>query len=249
MKIAVMQPTYNPWLGYFDLMDKVDIFIYLDDVKLVKGSWHVRNRIKTANGEIFLTIPINIKTSSKETLINNAEIKKTNWRKKHIKSIEQNYRKSKFYDVVFPLVEKLILNDVNILGDFTINFIENVKKVIGIKTKTIRSSELHISGKKDERLVKICQKLNADVYLSPQGSAEYIESKTPGGEFIKNGIKLFYHNYEHPIYNQLYGKFLPYMGIIDLLFNEGFERTLEIIRSGRRKDYDYKEFRKIKGFK
>ncbi|GAX87593.1 conserved hypothetical protein [Lebetimonas natsushimae] len=247
MKIAIMQPTYNPWLGYFDLMDKVDIFVYLDDVKLVKGSWHVRNRIKASNSEMFLTIPINIKTSSKKTLINNAEIKETNWRKKHIKSIEQNYRKSKFYDIVFPFVKKLILNDFNVLGNFNINFIENIKEIIGITTKTIKSSELNVLGQKDERLVKICKKLNANIYLSPQGSAEYIEAKTPGGEFIKNGIKLFYHNYEHPIYNQLYGEFLPYMGIIDLLFNEGFENALEIIRSGRKKDFDYKEFRKIKG--
>ena len=247
MKCAIMQPTYNPWLGYFDLMDKVDIFVYLDDVQLVKRSWQVRNRIKTPQGELFLTVPIKRLKSREETLIKDAVINDSeNWRQKHLKSIELNYRKAKFFDSVFPFVENLILNDFQLLGDFNINLIENIKKTIGIKTPTIRSSEIpSVKGKKDELLANICKLLNADIYISPQGSAVYIEKETPGGAFVKKGIELYYHNYEHPVYNQLHGKFLPYMGIIDLLFNEGFEKALDIIKEGRRKDFHYKEFRKI----
>jgi len=241
-----MQPTYNPWLGYFDLMDKVDIFVYLDNVQLVKRSWQVRNRIKTPQGELFLTIPIRKLKSREETLIKDAVINDDeSWRQKHLKSIELNYRKAKFFDSVFPFVKNLILNDFQFLGDFNINLIEKIKKAIGINTLTIRSSEISsVKGKKDELLANICKLLNADIYISPQGSAVYIEKETPGGAFVKRGIELYYHNYEHPVYNQLHGEFLPYMGIIDLLFNEGFENALDIIKEGRRKDFHYKEFRK-----
>jgi hypothetical protein len=173
MKIAVMQPTYNPWLGYFDLMDKVDIFVYLDNVQLVKRSWQVRNRIKTKNGELFLTIPIKKTKSRNETLIKEALINdEKRWRKKHLESIKTNYKKAKFYKEVFPFVESLVVNDFKFLCNFNINFIEKVKEIIGIKTKTVKSSELDVSGKKDELLVKICKKLNADTYISPQGSTE-----------------------------------------------------------------------------
>ncbi len=242
-----MQPTYNPWLGYFDLMDKVDIFVYLDNVQLAKRSWQVRNRIKTSQGELFLTIPIKKTKKREKTLIYEAVINdEENWRKKHLKALELNYRKAPYFDEVFPFVNKLIFNDINILGDFNINIIEAIKDKIGIKTKTLKTSQLKdLKGKKDELLVNICKKLNCDTYVSPQGSACYIEKGKPGGLFTENNIDLYYHNYKHPAYNQLYGDFLPYMGIFDLLFNEGFSNALDIIRKGRKKDIHYSEFRNI----
>jgi len=245
MKCAIMQPTYNPWLGYFDLIDKVDIFVFLDNVQLEKCSWQVRNRIKSSQGEIFLSIPVR-RPKGLNTLIMEALLDDThNWRRKHLRAIEVNYRRSPFFEDVFPFVKKLILNDIQYLSDFNINLIEKIKETIGINTPTIRSSSLTgVEGKKDELVANICKLLNADTYISPQGAATYIEKETPGGAFVKKGIELYYHNYEHPVYNQLHGEFLPYMGIIDLLFNEGFEKALDIIRKGRRKDFHYKEFRK-----
>jgi hypothetical protein len=248
-KCAIMQPTYNPWLGYFDMMDYVDVFVYLDDVQLVKRSWQVRNRIKTPQGELFLTIPIKKTAPREETLIKDALINDgEKWRIKHLKAIIFSYKKASYFDVVFPFVESLINAPFQHLGDFNINFIENVRKRIGIRTKTIRSSSLNIVGRKDEKLAKICKALNCDFYLSPQGSAVYIEKEKPGGKLVENGIEVYYHNYEHPTYRQLHGDFLPYIGIIDLLFNEGFERALEIIRKGRRPPIHYLEFRRISGF-
>ncbi len=245
IKCAIMQPTYNPWIGYFDLMDKVDVFVYLDNVQLVKRSWHVRNRIKTPQGELFLTIPIKKQKSRKDSLIKDALLNdEENWRYKHLKSIEINYKKAKYFDIVFPFLEGIIDNNIKYLGDFNINMIEKIKYAIGINTQTLRSSDIpFIKGKRDSLLAKICKYLNANIYISPQGSSIYIERDNPGGEIVKHGIELFYHNYEHPVYNQLYGKFIPYMGIIDLLFNEGFQNALEIIRKGRRKDIHYIEFR------
>jgi len=231
-------------LEYFDLIDKVDIFIFLDNVQLEKQSWQVRNRIKTAQGALFLTIPVHKK--SLNTPINQSYIDDAqNWREKHLKTIYFSYRKARYFKEVYPFIENLILNPTKNLADFNINIIQSIAKKIGIKTPFVRASQIpNLEGKKDKLLANICKKLACDTYISPQGSAAYLEKEIPGGEIVKNGIELYYHNYEHPVYRQLYGKFLPYMGVFDLLLNEGFENALTIIRQGRRKDFHYLEFRK-----
>jgi hypothetical protein len=240
-----MQPTYNPWIGYFDLMGSIDVFVYLDDVQLVRRSWQVRNRIKTSQGELFLSIPLKKTSRREEVKIKDAYIDDSQpWRQKHLKAINLNYKKAPYYEEVFPFVKNLIEVPFDKLTDFNINFIEKVKDKIGIRTQTIRSYDLKVDGKKDEKLSNICKKLGCDTYISPQGSAEYLEKEKPGGLIVKNGINLFYHNYIHPAYRQVYGEFLPYMGVIDLLFNEGFDNALKIIRSGRKEPIHYLVFRK-----
>ena len=92
-------------------------------------------------------------------------------------------------------------------------------------------------------MVSICKEINSNKYISPQGSSLYINSKNPGGEFVNNSIDLFYHSFNHPFYSQLYGDFIPYISVIDLLFNEGFSNSLEIIKSGRSKIIHYKNFK------
>ncbi|MGA1980098.1 MAG: WbqC family protein [Sedimentisphaerales bacterium] len=245
MRCAVMQPTYIPWLGYFDLIDSVDKFVFLDDVKLEKCSWHVRNRIKTPQGELYLTIPIRKTVGRDKLIINEALINNEEpWREKHLKSIFCAYRKSVFFNDAYPFTEELVNSEAVRLCDFTVSIITRIANKIGIDKEFILVSNMkNLSGQKDTRLVSICKEISCEQYLSPQGSAVYIERDSPGGEFVKNGIELFYHNYEHPVYSQLYGGFLPYMSVIDLLFNCGFEKSLEIIRSGRREPVDYLTFR------
>ena len=241
-----MQPTYIPWLGYFDLIDSVDKFIFLDDVKLEKCSWQVRNRIKTPQGELYLTIPV-ISTKGRDKLIINEVIIDDSklWRKKHLKSIFYAYKKSEFFNEVYPFIEELINNKIIRLCDFTINIITTISDRIGINKEFILSSSLkNLSGKKEDRVVSICKEVDFKMYLSPQGSAIYIEKELPGGKFPKNNIDLFYQKYEHPVYKQIYSDFLPYMSILDLLFNYGFDKSLKIIRSGRGKPIDYLNFRK-----
>jgi len=242
MTCAIMQPTYIPWLGYFDMIDKVDVFVIYDDVQLARRSWQVRNRIKGANGEIWLTIPIKKQKSRDETIIKEAEINYSDkWQHKHLKTIELNYRKALFFKDIFPFI-KDFYKPVKFLSEFNSSIIIRVAQEIGIETEIIFSSDLdNIEGSKDERLVNICKKLGADQYLSPQGSANYINRKNKGGEFIRNNINLVYHNYEHPEYSQLHGEFIPYMGVYDLLLNENTTNALDIIRRGRRKDLSYKD--------
>lgn len=245
-KAAIMQPTYLPWLGYFDLIDQVDKFVFLDDVQLVKRSWQTRNRIKTAQKELFLTVPIKKANKRDDTLIYNAVISEDEpWKEKHIRSIELAYKKAPYFDLMFSFIKKIIFNEEKKLSDYNIYIIRKIAAKLDLKTDFICSSELKgISGKKDARLVAICKYIGCDEYVTVQGSAAYIEKELPGGDFTKNDLKFFYHNYEHPIYEQINGDFIGFMSIIDLLFNHGFDAGLTIIKKGRRPSIDSSTFRK-----
>ncbi len=246
MKSAIMQPTYIPWLGYFDLIDRVDTFVFLDNVQLVKRSWQVRNRIKTVQRELFLTIPIKKKQHRDDMLINSAYISyDEDWKRKHVKSIELSYKRSPYFQEVFPFILSLYDEKTpETLSEFNIYIIKEISKKLNITTTFINSSALeNISGHKDTLLCNICKCIGSDYYISPAGSADYIEEKSDGGEFTKNNIQLFYHNFEHPNYMQPSGEFIPYMCIYDLILNIGFEKSLNIIRSGRKAEIDYLTFR------
>lgn len=246
MTIAVMQPTFNPWLGYFDMIDKVDSFILYDDVQLRKSSWQVRNKIMTPTGELFLTVPIKKGIHFERSLINMAQINDdSKWREKHLKSFLLNYKKALYFNEVYPFVELLYNKSNSTLADFNANLILSISNKIGITTPIIRSSSLSdIEGRKDDRLVQICKKLVANTYLSAKGSSDYIEEVTPGGQFPINNIELKYHNYTHPSYNQHNSTiFTPFIGIIDLLFNVGFYNSLAIIRTGREQDFGFQYYR------
>ena len=140
MKCSIMQPTYLPWLGYFDLIDQVDIFVFLDNVQVVKRSWHVRNRIKASQGELNLTIPIKKtkyrdKTLFCETHLNNEQ----NWRNKHVKSIELAYKKAPFFNEVYLFVKDLIECSESILSKFNINIIKKISSKMGICKELINA--------------------------------------------------------------------------------------------------------------
>jgi hypothetical protein len=249
MNCAIMQPTYIPWLGYFDLIDQVDKFVFLDDVKLEKSSWHVRNRIKTNQGDLYLTIPIKRLKSRPELVINEVLINDSvPWRKKHLRSIQQAYQKSPFFETLYPAIEQLLNNDIENLSEFNINIISSLARAIGIKTAFVRSSQMEINPdeyKKDHRLVGMCEELGCDTYISPQGSSDYIEKNNPGGAFLHSKISLFYMNYHHPVYDQQHGEFFPFMSIVDLLMNKGSISALEIIRSGRGAHLTSAELKKL----
>ena len=243
-----MQPTYIPWLGYFDLIDQVDKFVFLDDVQVEKNSWQLRNRIKTAQGELYLSISRKKKKGEQLYLIKDTKVNDlSRWREKHIKSIETAYKKTDFFHDVFPFIESLINTKTINLSEFNMCIIRSIAERIGITKEFFISSTLSgIEGIKDQRVVIICKAIDCNAYLSPTGAAEYIDREKPAGEFLENNITLYYHNYQHPAYKQLYGDFLPYMSVVDLLFNEGFENSLTIIRKGHRPPLDYITYRKEK---
>lgn len=243
--IAIMQPTYMPWLGYFAMIDQVDIFIFLDDVQLVKRSWQVRNKIKSQDNELLLSIPI-IKKSSREDMLicNTMYVQENNWQEKHLLSIKHSYSKALYFNDVYNFLIPLYQKEYSSIGEFTSNLIIAISRKIGIRTEFIFSSKIKKNkAKKDELLSNICIALGADNYLSAYGSAEYIEEYSPGGNLVKHGIDVFYQNYTHPSYKQLGNAFILHIGVYDLLFNEGFTNSLKIIRSGNLKPIHYTSFR------
>lgn len=242
--IAIMQPTYMPWMGYFSMIDQVDEFVFLDNVQLVGRSWQVRNKIKFDEQEKMLTVPIDKSVNRESRMINNTLYDGEEWKDRHLGMIRQSYRKSPFYCEVMKFLDALYLKTYSSIGDMNIDFISEICRRTGIKTPLSTSSGLSVNGHKDDLLVGICKCLKADSYLSAQGSAVYIEKDMVGGEFIRQGINLFYLNYEHPQYQQQGKEFIPYIGIYDLLFNVGFHEALVYIHKGNRINYTCEEYRR-----
>lgn len=238
MILAINQPTYFSWIGQFDLIDQVDKYVFYDDVQIVKQSWDTRNKILTKNGPLWISIPLIHNLSHKDKYFNSTLISKNEiWKIKQCKTIKFSYAKAKYFSEIMPIIEDLIINNKHqTIGDFNKHIIKTISEKIGIKTDFISSSSLtSTTKKKDSRLVEICKGLKAKRYLSPMGASVYIEKSNREGAFFNSGIKLMYQNYVHPRYQQLLKPFTSHLSIIDLLFNEGLNNSLKIIRQGRKK--------------
>jgi hypothetical protein len=225
MRIGILQPGYLPWLGFFEQMHKCDLFVIYDDVQYDKNGWRNRNRIKTATGAQWLTVPVQIRFEQ-QPLINDVLIDNTsNWSKKHLASIRQNYSNALFYKQYIHLFEETYSTEWTYLVDLDMHFIVHIAKLLGIDTnKIVRSSSLSITGDRIERLISICRHFNADTFYEGAAGRDYIDENI----FKSAGIGLEFQDYRHPVYKQLYGDFIPYMSVIDLLFNCG-EKSLSII--------------------
>ena len=227
MKVAIHQPQYLPWLGYFDKMDQADVFVLLDDVQYKKNEWQNRNKIRNAEGWQWITVPVLHEFGQKiyEIKIDNQR----DWREKHLKSIEQNYSQAPYFKENFSFCKEILEKEWEHLVELNIGFVQHLKKGLGISTDIVRSSTLGIETDKTERLVDICKHLQADIYLSGTGGSDYLEEE----KFQESGIQLEYQKYTHPEYKQVYNGFCPHMSVIDLLFCCGSE-SLNIIREGRK---------------
>ncbi len=239
MNAVITQPTYLPWLGYFDLIDQADIFVFLDTVQFEKQSWQQRNKIRTSKGLEWITVPALIKGRFGQ-LIKDVELNPIKFPDKHIKQIRQNYSQSPFFEAYYEEFSDILAkeSEASSLCDVNIGIVKWLCSKLSLKIDFVRSSELKATGKRSELLVNILKEINADSYLSPLGSLDYI--KNDYCIFEKNNVAVTFQNYTHPEYRQIYKPFMPYASIIDLLFNEG-ERGLKIIRSGRKESFQAKE--------
>jgi len=223
MKTVIMQPNYMPWIGYMNLMKQADVFVVYDDVQYTKNDWRNRNKIKTPNGSMWLTIPI---CKLKGTMIKDARVNdRFNWRDLHLKALRMNYARSTYFDEIYLIIETVLKSHLEHLYLINMEIISQLCKYLEIKTRIEYSSGIGFNKlKKTDRLVEICKKLKTTEYLSPNKSAEYIEPE----KFEAAGINLLWHNYQHPKYQQLWGKFVEYLSVVDLLFNHG-KKSRELI--------------------
>ncbi|MGD8942552.1 MAG: WbqC family protein [Desulfobacterales bacterium] len=229
MIVAVHQPQYLPWLGYFDKMRRADVFCYLDDVQYKKNEWQNRNRIKTAQGCQWLTVPVRYHFPEKinEVKINNT----TGWRKKHFQALVTNYSRARFYKTYSTIFEDAFARDWEFISDLNIHLLTHLREALEIHTKpTVISSDLELRDEPTDRLVDICKAVGADTYLAGQGGADYMDPE----RFEKNGIQVIFQDFKHPVYTQLFADFESHLSIVDLLFNCGPESMDVISRANER---------------
>lgn len=220
MTIAIHQPNFVPWIGYFFKISRSDKFILLDNVQFTKNGFINRNRIKTPNGENWLTLPV-IQSGKFGQNINDVLIfNKAQSVKKVLATLNGNYKKARYFEkYIGDLTEILNRNDDH-LCELNIDLIKWICKELNIKTELIVSSKLDaIEGESTERLVSLCKKLNAEAYLAGFGSKKYQEDHL----FEAEKIKVINTPFKHPTYPQVWGEFLGSMSVLDLLFNCGPE--------------------------
>ena len=196
--VAIHQPAYLPWLGYFDRIRSADCFVYLDTVQFQKQSFQNRNKIRTPQGWTWLTVPVETKgalydTPLKELAINN----RIDWRRKHQRAIEMNYRKAPLFDAVMPLLEGFYARDWERLSDLCFEMLVAFNERLGIETGIIRASEMPgIAGGKSDLILNICRELGASRYLAGTLGRGYLQE----ADFEAAGIAVEYQDYGHPTY-------------------------------------------------
>ena len=228
--IAIMQPTFLPWIGYFDLIDQVDSLVFLDNVQFSKQSWQQRNRISTDRGLEWITMPV--QSGSLDRLIMDVKIGGGHYPSKIINKIEQNYKYHPYFEEFWPIIKSILLSHHNgdLLSKLNINLIKAISKILGIDKNFYVSSDMNNSSGKVERLIDINKNLNSKSYLSPMGAFEYLSEG--GYLFVANDIDVKFHKYNHPNYQYKRLPFNQGASVIDLLFTCG-DKSIEIIRSGR----------------
>lgn len=228
--IAIMQPTFLPWIGYFSLLDRVDEFVIFDHVQFEKRSWQQRNKIRTHDGEMWLSVPVSSKGKQSQS-IKDVEILYDGKRSPLVKimnAIELNYKKSPFFLDYADEIRYILMQEPTHISNLNQDIIRWVCEKLQISTPFIQSSSLNVSGTKSDLLVDICKAQKATCYISPPGSKVYLEDSNA---FELAGLPISYHDYHHPEYSQFHGDFVPYMSVLDLLFNAG-PRSAEIMRMG-----------------
>lgn len=218
-KVAIHQPNYIPWKGFFDMIRRVDEFVIYDTVQYTKNDWRNRNRIKTANGIIWLTIPV--RRLSLQQKIAESKTLHTLWAKKHWRSISQAYAKAPYFHLYAERFANLYLNmNTQDLCEINYRFLKVICEILSIHTSISFSRDLELSGDRLERVIQICQQTKADAYLTGPTATCYIQEEA----FAEANIELEWMDYSHyPTYEQLHGAFVHEVSILDLIFNTGPE--------------------------
>ena len=218
VRICIIQSCYIPWKGFFDLIGRCDEYVVFDSAQYVKRHWHNRNRIKTANGVQWLTIPV-VAKGRFEQPIDQVEIEKP-WADKHWRTLELAYRRAPYFEQFAPIVKawyeradkETRLTDVNLI------FLQGIAGLLGLGTRIVRDSAYPAQGAKTERLLGICRAAGADRYLSGPSARAYFDEAL----FASAGIATEWMRYEgYPEYQQLHGGFEHAVTGLDLLFHAG----------------------------
>jgi hypothetical protein len=218
-KVAILQSNYIPWKGYFDIINMVDEFILFDEAQYTKRDWRNRNKIKTPNGPIWLSIPVNVKGKFEQS-IRETEIHDKHWTQDHWKSLQHNYAKAPYFREYSPFFEELyaLAAEETLLSEVNYLFLKNICDLLSIRTRLSWSSEYNMIDGKTDRLIGLCQQVGGVEYLSGPSAKDYLDESL----FHNANMRVAWMNYSgYTEYHQLYPPFDHAVSIVDLIFNEG----------------------------
>ncbi|MDP2030674.1 MAG: WbqC family protein [Thiobacillus sp.] len=218
-----MQPTYLPWAGYFNLIGQVDNFIFLDDVQFERRSWQSRNRILLQGKEYVLTVPVN--KVDRGTLISKITTSgEIDWQKDHWQTLKSAYGKAAHGSEALDILEPFYCGaPPSLLSEFNQAIIQRITEALGIGTRLVRATDLQCEGRRSMHLIKICEALGCDEYVSPRGSMEYLEQDNFSD---CTATRLAFHEYTPAPYPQNHAAgFVSHLSIVDVIANAGLEFT------------------------
>lgn len=217
MIIGIHQPAYLPWLGYFDRIRKVDLFIYLDTVQFQKGSFQNRNKILTRNGPVWLTIPVETSRKLYSTTLNDLKIDESQrWQSKHLSTLRMSYSNAPLFGEIYPRLEPFYQRPWFRLSDLCWEMLLEFNKILGINTPIVRASEMPaVEGKKSDLILNLCRAVGATQYLSGSQGKDYLDM----GSFLAAGIDVEFQSFVPEPYPQQSAEFVPALGVVDYLFN------------------------------
>ncbi|MGV3278669.1 WbqC family protein [Rickettsiales bacterium LUAb2] len=225
-KIAIFQSSYIPWKGTFDIMNKVDIFVFFEDVQFTKKNWRTRNKIKTTGGSKWLTVPVKNDNLLDKKIYEVEISQEEDWQINHYNAIANSYAKAKFFKEYKYLLDEIYLQKKwTNLSEFNIFTNKLIAKTLGIKVEFANSKDLAITSSKTDKVVDICKAFNANYLLNGPTAKEYTEED----KLLAAAIEVEYMDYtKYPEYTQLNGEFEHNVTILDVIFNCGPEAPLKI---------------------
>lgn len=226
MILVINQPNYLPWKGYFDLIDRADIFVWYDDVQYTKNDWRNRNKIKTPYGIKWITVPVD---NSIHKLVNQTKIDyRSNWIRKQLQLIYDSYHRCPFFEDIYQILRQSLNSKYDTISELDISLNQAICQYIGINTRFVKSSDYNFEGSNEERVLNICKFFGADIYLSGPAGNNYLNLE----KFKKEYIYIEFIKYSYEKYEQPHGPFDHYVSIIDTIACLGKD-TINYIRASR----------------
>ena len=227
MILTAHQPVYLPWLGLFHKIALADAFVSFNGVQYLPRDWNSRNKIKTANGPTWLTVPV-LRHGYREKTIREIEINnQEQWRRKHWNSLCLAYGKAPYFQQYAPFFEEVYKKDWQYLTELDEYLLGWFLETLGIRTAVLNAADFTFQGVKSDLVLDMCHQLKASVYIFGALGREYADVNA----FEAAGVQPIFQEYQHPVYPQLHGNFQSHLSIVDLLFNCG-DRSMEVLMSG-----------------
>lgn len=226
MKLAIMQPYIFPYIGYFQLIRSVDRFVMLDDVSYINKGWINRNNILVNGKSNLFSIPL--KDASQNKLINEIDILQDGkWQSKFLKTLTLSYKKAACFESVFSLMEEIINSPISNISAFNHNAIVKIINYLGIDTEIVSSSSIYKNKnlKAQNRIIDICLKEKASVYINPAGGVDLYQKE----DFRQQAIECYFIKSGDVTYDQFKNEFVPWLSIIDLLMFNTVVKMDEIL--------------------